>query len=39
MSSQNLGPCTLEDKFVKLEPLREKHRSALLEAPLKLDWK
>jgi len=30
LSSQNLGPCTLEGKFVKLEPLREKHGSALL---------
>jgi len=38
LSSQNLGPCTLEGKFVKLEPLREKHGSALLHVILVDCW-
>ncbi len=38
MSNQNLGPCTLEGKFVRLEPLRKNHADALLEAGSKLDW-
>src|SRR5712692_4652430 len=39
MSDQIIGPCTLEGGFVRLEPLREKHASPLLEAAMKLDWK
>jgi N-acetyltransferase len=33
-----LGPVTLEGRFVRLEPLREEHREALLEAAQNLDW-
>jgi N-acetyltransferase len=35
---QNLGPCTLEGKFVRLEPLRREHAPVLFEAGRKLDW-
>ena len=38
MSNQNLGPCTLEGRFVHLEPLRKNHADALLKAGSKLDW-
>lgn len=34
----DLGPVTLEGRFVRLEPLREGHREALLEAAQNLDW-
>ncbi len=33
-----LGPCTLEGKFVRLEPLREKHAEALTNVAAQLDW-
>ncbi len=33
-----LGPCTLEGKFVRLEPLREKHAEVLTEVAAQLDW-
>jgi N-acetyltransferase len=34
----DLGPVTLEGRFVRLEPLRKEHREALLEAAQALDW-
>lgn len=36
--SANLGPSTLEGKFVRLEPLRANHAAALTEAIRGLDW-
>ena len=38
MNNQTLGPCTLEGKYVRLEPLRMNHADALAEAAAKLDW-
>src|SRR5712692_5696955 len=38
MNNQKLGPCTLEGRFVRLEPLRRNHADALVEAAAKLDW-
>ena len=38
VSNNSLGPCTLEAKHVRLEPLRHKHRDGLLEAAKGLDW-
>jgi RimJ/RimL family protein N-acetyltransferase len=38
LNDQNLGPCTLEGRFVRLEPLREEHADALFEAGRNLDW-
>jgi len=38
MMSATLGPCTLEGRFVRLEPLREKHAEALTEVAMKMDW-
>jgi RimJ/RimL family protein N-acetyltransferase len=38
MNNQKLGPCTLEGRFVRLEPLRRNHADALVEAGAKLDW-
>ena len=38
MASLNLGPCTLEGKFVRLEPLRGNHAEGLTVAASKLDW-
>ncbi|HEX4919971.1 MAG TPA: GNAT family protein [Candidatus Bathyarchaeia archaeon] len=38
MDETNLGPCTLEGKFVRLEPLRKRHLAELFEASKKLDW-
>ncbi len=38
MTSQNLGPCTLEGKFVRLEPLCHEHLKGLTEAASKIDW-
>ena len=38
MNEKTLGPCTLEGRFVRLEPLREKHAAALTEVALKMDW-
>jgi RimJ/RimL family protein N-acetyltransferase len=35
---ETLGPRTLEGRFVRLEPLREKHAAALTEVALKMDW-
>ncbi len=37
MQSQNLGPCTLDGRFVKLEPLRHEHADELAEVAAKLD--
>jgi RimJ/RimL family protein N-acetyltransferase len=34
----NLGPCTLEGRFVRLEPLRESHTDELARIATKLDW-
>jgi N-acetyltransferase len=34
----DLGPVTLPGRFVRLEPLREDHREALLEVAQDLDW-
>jgi RimJ/RimL family protein N-acetyltransferase len=36
--SATLGPSTLEGRFVRLEPLREKHAEALTEVAMKMDW-
>jgi N-acetyltransferase len=33
-----LGPCVLEGRFVRLEPLRMRHRDALTLAAGRLDW-
>ena len=33
-----LGPCVLQGKFVRLEPLRHKHAKDLFEATKSLDW-
>jgi N-acetyltransferase len=38
LSDPNLGPCTLDGRFVKLVPLRPEHTDALVEAGAKLDW-
>ncbi len=38
MNNQEIGPLTLEGKFVKLEPLRKNHADGLAEAAAKLDW-
>lgn len=38
MTEANLGPCTLEGNFVKLEPLRRHHADALTLAAGKLDF-
>jgi RimJ/RimL family protein N-acetyltransferase len=35
---QKLGPCFLEGRFVKLEPLRQAHAEELFEAGRDLDW-
>jgi RimJ/RimL family protein N-acetyltransferase len=37
-TNQKLGPCTLEGKYVRLEPLRKKHLDALAASAAKLDW-
>jgi RimJ/RimL family protein N-acetyltransferase len=39
MTSDSLGPCSLVGAFVRLEPLRAEHSTALTEAAQKLDWK
>lgn len=36
--SQTLGPCVLEGKHVRLEPLRMSHRPRLLAAAQDSDW-
>src|SRR5215471_16290216 len=38
MSTRSLGPCTLEGKFVRLEPLRSNHIDGLAEVASKIDW-
>lgn len=38
MRTGNLGPCVLEGRFVRLEPLRKRHANALTIAAAKLDW-
>ena len=37
MNNQEIGPLTLEGKFVKLEPLCKNHADGLAEAAAKLD--
>ncbi len=39
MSDRKIGPCVLDGKFVRLEPLREEHTGPLLDVAMKLDWK
>ncbi len=34
----SLGPCTLEDKHLRLEPVRQNHAYGLLEAGKDLNW-
>ena len=36
--TERLGPCVLEGSLVRLDPLREGHAVALLDATEKLDW-
>ena len=38
MTNCNLGPCTLEGKFVRLEPLRDSHAPGILKAAAGVDW-
>jgi N-acetyltransferase len=38
LKTDRLGPCVLEGRFVKLEPLRRKHSTALTVAAGKLDF-
>ena len=38
MQGQNLGPCILEGKYVRLEPLRQEHAERLAKVAAKLDW-
>ncbi len=38
MQDHDLGPCTLEGKFVRLESLREQHAADLAKIVAKLDW-
>jgi N-acetyltransferase len=38
LKTDRLGPCVLEGRFVKLEPLRRKHTNALALAAGKLDF-
>lgn len=33
------GPCTLDGRFVRLEPLRENHIEAIWEATREIDWR
>jgi N-acetyltransferase len=35
---QNLGPCVLEGRSVRLEPLRKEHSAGIMEATKSLDW-
>lgn len=37
-TTEPLGPCSLEGRFVRLEPLRMNHAAALFEATKSLDW-
>lgn len=37
--SGDLGPCALEGKSVRLEPLRPEHEAGLVEATKALDWR
>ena len=36
--AQDLGPCVLEGKFVRLEPLRQEHAAGIFEASKSTDW-
>ncbi len=38
MGSTSLGPVTLDGRFVRLEPLRGNHASALTEVARTMDW-
>jgi N-acetyltransferase len=38
LQSQALGPCTLEGRFVRLEPLRQFHAEKLAKVAALLDW-
>lgn len=35
---QRLGPCVLEGRFVRLEPLRQQHAEDLANAARQIDW-
>ena len=35
---KDLGPCVLEGRFVRLEPLRRRHTADLYEAAKSVDW-
>lgn len=35
---QSLGPCILQGRFVRLEPLREEHAENIFEATKSTDW-
>ena len=39
MTRPDLGPCVLEGRFVRLEPLREEHAAGVYEASKTTDWK
>jgi N-acetyltransferase len=38
LQSRTLGPCTLDGRFVRLEPLRHEHADRLAEVAVRLDW-
>jgi len=38
LSDKVLGPCTLEGRFVRLEPLRAAHAATLWEVAREMDW-
>ena len=38
MRDSNLGPCVLEGRFVRLEPLRMNHAGGIYEASKKMEW-
>jgi hypothetical protein len=38
MPVEKIGPCALEGKFVRLEPLRSNHLERLAEVAAKIDW-
>ena len=38
MKGQNLGPCILEGKYLRLEPLRQEHAEKLANVAARLDW-
>ena len=38
LRTRTLGPCVLERKFVRLEPLRPQHLDSLAKAAAQVDW-